>query len=145
MSLFKFEKAQKGDKVWSIKYGWGKIYAIYPRNIYPIKVNFETNNKKSILRDFDLDGKESSDAINSSIFWNEFEIPKEAFKKPLPVLETEYKKQGYWYVDHTQNECSVFDFDTDKGFKNIESIEKYIRKQCIKTAKEILKYNQAKG
>lgn len=61
------------------------------------------------------------------------------------IFDTEYKKQGYWYINHTQNECSVFDFDTEKGFKTIEFIEKYIRKQCVKIAKEILKYNQAKG
>lgn len=100
MSLFKFEKAQKGDKVWSIKYGWGQISTIYPKNIYPIEVNFEINNKKSILRYFDFDGKESSDAINSSIFWNEFEIPKEAFKKPLPVLEIDTKV--YIYINRPE-------------------------------------------
>lgn len=61
------------------------------------------------------------------------------------IFDTEYKKQGYWYVDPTQDASSVFDFDTGKGFKTIESIEKYIKKQCVKKAKEILKYNQAKG
>ena len=61
------------------------------------------------------------------------------------IFDTEYKKQGYWYVDHTQDANSVFDFDTEKGFKTIESIEKYIKKQCVKEAKEILKYNQVKG
>ena len=58
------------------------------------------------------------------------------------IFDTEYKKQGYWYINHTQNERSVFDFDTEKGFKTIESIEKYIKKQCVKKAKEILKYNK---
>lgn len=61
------------------------------------------------------------------------------------IFDTEYKKQGYWYVDHTQDSFNVFNFDAEKGFKTIESIEKYIKKQCVKTAKEILKYNQAKG
>lgn len=80
-----FKDAKVGDRVWYQRKGFGTIIAIYPKNLYPIKVHFGN----SFLRDFTFDGKVGSKDTNPTLFWDEikFEIPP----KPLPKLEVDTK------------------------------------------------------
>ena len=68
----KFENAKVGDKVWEIRYGWGKIVKVNKKLIYPIEAKF-----KNIYTDYTLGGKGFSGDLNPTLFWNEFEIPEE--------------------------------------------------------------------
>jgi hypothetical protein len=76
-----FENAQIGDKVWDFKYGWGEIISINKNGAYPIRVKFDNNEFN-----YTLDGKWDKTDITPTLFWNKFEIPKEAYEKPLPDL-----------------------------------------------------------
>lgn len=87
-----FKKAKKGDKVWSIKFGWGTIAYISEHAACPIGVDF----KDSYRLCYCTDGRCSQTDVLPSIFWNEFLIPDEAFKKPLPKLEVDTKVL-VWY------------------------------------------------
>lgn len=90
-----FRNAKKGDKVWSIKFGWGTIAQIIKPSECPIGVDF----KDSCRLWYCTDGRYSQDDILPSIFWNEFTIPDEAFKKPLPNIEVDTKVL-VWYVNN---------------------------------------------
>ena len=81
-----FKNAKVGDKVWDFVMGWGKIVSIKKNKSYPIKVKFNNT-----CDTYTLDGKLDKSSKNPSLFWNEFEIPEEACKKPLPDLEIDTK------------------------------------------------------
>jgi hypothetical protein len=71
-----------GDKVWDTRYGWSEVISLYNRKMYEIRTNYNF---------YTTEGKYNSSDKLPSIFWNEFEIPKEAFSKPLPNLEVNTK------------------------------------------------------
>ena len=108
-----FRNAKKGDKVWSIKFGWGTIVEIIERTGCPVGVDFEN----SCRLWYCIDGRYSQNDILPSIFWNEFTIPDEAFKKPLPSIEVDTKVL-VWYVNNgsTSNKHHMhFHSFTDDG------------------------------
>jgi hypothetical protein len=81
-----FSNAKVGDKVWSVSYGWGEIHYIEKEGgVYPLSVEFVKD-----YVTYTLSGKEQ-DYENQTLFWNEFEIPESAYKKPLPKLEVDTK------------------------------------------------------
>jgi hypothetical protein len=90
-----FENAQIGDRVWSLRYGWGIIKHIRPNTKRVLEVFFSIN-VNSTLADFTTDGKRSVWDLHPELFWNEFKIPPEAFIKPLPKLEKDTKVL-VWY------------------------------------------------
>lgn len=74
------EVAKKGDRVWSISYGWGTILDIEHKNdklSKPVLVKFDCGKYK----EYTLEGKEETYSINPTIFWNEIkiEIPNKKF------------------------------------------------------------------
>jgi hypothetical protein len=79
-----FRDVKKGDKVYALTKGWGKITDIDLKNIY-IVVSFEDGD----TREFFIDGKYYEDDKFPSLFWEEvkFDIPK----NPLPRLEVDTK------------------------------------------------------
>ena len=95
-----FQNAKIGDRVWDARYNWGTIEAIYSKNIFPIKVKFDF---KDFHRDYTFDGKCTFNYLNPVLFWNEFEIPQEAFIKPLPQLEKDTKVL-VWNENNSFNE-----------------------------------------
>lgn len=81
-----FSNAKVGDKVWSFTYGWGEVEYIGDEDVvYPLTVNFD---KGRSVHTFS--GK-LFQSQNQSLFWNEFETPESAYKKPLPKLEVDTK------------------------------------------------------
>ena len=83
-----FENAQVGDKVWDFKVGWGEIIEIYTEILDPYIIKAEFDEEVAY---YDADGYHYVNDINPTLFWNEFEIPEEAFEKPLPKLEIDTK------------------------------------------------------
>jgi len=86
-----FENAKTGDKVWSIRWGWGKIVDILKNTDYPLIVNFSVNNSYT----FTIDGKYNENDINPILFWGKinFEIPE----KPKPKFwEPENGEKAYY-------------------------------------------------
>ncbi len=67
-----FKNAKIGDKVWSITNGNGEIVNIYSESVFPILVTFHNSSYC-----YTYDGKLYRGDINPSLFWNEFEIPKQ--------------------------------------------------------------------
>jgi hypothetical protein len=74
-----FENAQVGDRVWSIRYGWGTINIIKDHKIYVV---FDHLNRPRI---FTSQGKLYDDDLNPTLFWDEvkFDIPQKPIKMKL--------------------------------------------------------------
>ena len=69
-----------GDRVWNIIHGWGSLDSIndYDGEFY-------------IQYDIDLYTSHNLRNTEKVFFWKEFEIPKEAYIKPLPKLAVDTK------------------------------------------------------
>jgi hypothetical protein len=89
-----------GDKLWSMRYGWGKVTRICKDDDYPLCLEFE-NGYYTFTREF----KEYKEEINQSLFWDEikFEIPK----KPLPKLKVNAVLE-VWDLNSKQKEIRHF-------------------------------------
>jgi hypothetical protein len=74
-----FSGCKIGDKVWDLRYGWGKVVKI----IIPyLQVEFPHGNKES----YHVNGKPSDPSINPTLFWDEVTIvaPAKPSKKEKP-------------------------------------------------------------
>ena len=76
-----FRDVRKGDRVYSLEYGWGMVTAL-DNSDFPIFVDFKYEEET-----FALDGKVSRASIHPTLFWDEVKI--EIPKKPLPDLEVD--------------------------------------------------------
>lgn len=76
-----FRNYKRGDKVWHITKGWVEIDSIDSTQ-HPINTRFDN---------FTVDGKAYEDDLYPTIYPNEFKVPAEAFKKPLPDLKVDTK------------------------------------------------------
>lgn len=82
--MAQFSDAKVGDRVWSIKDGWGKIYQIDHPIGFPIAVDFENESS----RVFTTEGKETNDNLNPTLFWDEVKIvPPERPKERCEACE----------------------------------------------------------
>lgn len=73
------EEVKVGDKVWHVRYGWGKVTWLDDKGTnYPILVHWENWSGW-----FAEDGKWHAAEIISTLFWQPIEIPK----KPKPKTE----------------------------------------------------------
>lgn len=79
----KFSNAKVGDKVFSLKFGWGKIINTSYSNDFPLNVSFATKGYSS----YTLDGKSWMQDEYPSLFWNRPVIddpaPKRKVKKTI--------------------------------------------------------------
>ena len=87
MKYCDFSKAKAGDKVWSYKYGWLTIRSINCPLFLEYPIEAVTNS--GLRTSYTVEGKAHISDIHPTLFWNEFEIPEEAFEKPLPSLEVD--------------------------------------------------------
>jgi hypothetical protein len=71
-----------GDNVFDIRYGWSKVIELDDESIYKIVTNFNS---------YTIDGKYHIMDSFPILFWNEFEVPKCVFIKPLPDLKIDTK------------------------------------------------------
>jgi hypothetical protein len=82
-----FRKAKVGDKVWSVAHGYGIVLSIKRgANNYPLRVQFNL-----YKHTYTYTGKDKICNAFQTLFWQEFEIPKEASIKPLPDIEINTK------------------------------------------------------
>jgi hypothetical protein len=77
-----FEKAQEGDKVWSIRFGHGTVVFTYDDTIYPLVIKFIGYPN---LQSYTLEGQEFNDEPQT-LFWQEVKF--EAPEKPLRIKLT---------------------------------------------------------
>lgn len=82
-----FKNVKVGDRVWDMRFGWGTIIFDNQTREVPLYVKFDSSHDKH----YTLMGIQTYDNKVQTLFWNEFEIPKEAFIKPLPKLEVDTK------------------------------------------------------
>ena len=78
-----FGNAKVGDKVFDVRLGWGEIIDICFEDNGLVYVGF-----KGWTEAYNLYGVYNiSYDKRPSLYWNEFEVPEEAFEKPSPKLE----------------------------------------------------------
>jgi hypothetical protein len=94
-----------GDKVWDTRVGWLEVIGLNSDLEHSIETNY---------RRYTSDGKLCSSNLFPSLFWNEFEIPKEAFIKPLPDLKIDTKVL-VWNNNNNIKEQSYFSHFDSKG------------------------------
>jgi len=89
MNKTNFTKLPVGTKVWSFRKGWGELTEVNLRNskYYQVRCFFANDNTRS----FSASGHYSESEKLPELFLNEFEIPDEAYKQPLPDLEIDTK------------------------------------------------------
>jgi len=106
-----FSKAKEGDRVWSPIHGWGKVKGV-SENV--LSVAFENNGRKNYYWVDKKTGKYDENDINPAIYWQEFEIPKQAFKKHMPNLKVNTKVL-VWGVDENYKYRRYFSHFGDNG------------------------------
>ncbi len=115
-----FSNAKVGDRVWSVANGWGTIIRI-DLNRFPIVVDF-TNSVRSC---YTKEGIFTPNDAIPSLFWNEFEIPEEAYIRPLPKLDVDTKVL-VWdglmkcrrYFSHFNEHGKIVCFDSGTSWSN---------------------------
>ena len=80
-----FETAKVGDRVWSIKEGWGEIIEIDYDSDYSLSVKYDISGTDT----FTFGGYEFIADPMRTLFWDEVVI--EAPQKPLPDLKVDAK------------------------------------------------------
>jgi hypothetical protein len=75
-------KINVGDKVWDIHHGWDVVIYLHSDLEYKIETNSDF---------YTSEGQYYSSDTFPTLFWNEFEVPKRAFIKPLPDLRVDTK------------------------------------------------------
>jgi hypothetical protein len=64
-----FDKAEVGDKVWDMRYGWGTIQFISKTSRHPISVVFDMKYKnENITSNYKLCGRENAMHITPMLF-----------------------------------------------------------------------------
>jgi hypothetical protein len=78
----KTEYAKEGDRVWSMRHGWGTIRHIEERDRHGIVVVFDHLNKKGI---FTVCGKDYIEDLYPTLFWDKvlFTVPQKPIKMKL--------------------------------------------------------------
>ena len=85
--MVKFYNVKKGDKVWSIRFGWGVVKEVNHDECYGLIVSFQHAVSYMHIR-FTFDGCEAHNDIYPTLFWNEFHIPNnEEDKKSFDLVE----------------------------------------------------------
>jgi hypothetical protein len=109
-----------GDKVFDTRFGWSKIIKLCDGTIYEIVTDISC---------YTPDGKYNINDKVPFLFWNEFEIPKCAFIKPLPNLKVDTKvlvwndncikeRRYFSHFDKYGNICCFNSGATGWGTKN---------------------------
>lgn len=136
-----FRNAKVGDRVWHIRKGYGKIYAIDNNSKFRIHVQFEDESNIWFL----TDGREFEGDINPSLFWDEinFEIPEKSFdlKEAFKILEEiefkEYTDNYYIYYDMEGEELN---YDSTR-YRKYLGIKFFTKKSILDFIKNTINKN----
>lgn len=95
-----FENAKVGDKVWSVRKGWGKVVDVDTSETYSVKVEFA---KIWPMLSYTIDGKYSKTDMYRELFWNEvkFEIPERPKRKVMVTKWLNVYRDGKCYITYT--------------------------------------------
>lgn len=85
MTTTTFENARIGDRVWSMRRGWGTVRKIDRDTLYPLKVTYQHVG----IGSYTLDGLAHVEDITQSLFWDEVVV--KAPIKPVPALDVDTK------------------------------------------------------
>jgi hypothetical protein len=99
------KEIKKGDRVWGLREGWVEVDYIDDTLSYPIDTAIGT---------YTIDGKVSYSDKFPTLFWDELEITKKAFVKPLPKLILDTKIIVWNNDDTTKKRCHFSNFYNDK-------------------------------
>lgn len=127
-----FRNAVVGDKVWDIIKGFGVVFY---KDSDSIGVSFES--EIAVKNYYQFNGKQVSKECSPRLFWRPFEIPKEAFKRPLPELakdtkvlvcqDRDRKKKRYFshfdsegFIHCFENGCTSWNGTTSRRWNNWE-------------------------
>jgi len=86
-----FKNAQIGDRVWDVRYGWGKIITSKESSMFRLTVEFINSYNDLQTCSYTIEGRAANYHNFPTLLWNEFKIPPEAFIKPLPKLAKDTK------------------------------------------------------
>jgi hypothetical protein len=93
-----------GDRVWDFLDGWTEVTYIVDNSLYAIHTT---------RRSYTSDGKFQNGYLATTLFWNEFEVPKIAFK-PLSNLAVDTKVL-VWNNGATVKERRYFSYFDNNG------------------------------
>ena len=91
-----FSDCKVGDRVWDLRFGWGKVISTNFCDDWPLEVEFEGINRGSTRRSYSYGGKEYESFSNPTLFWSEVKIvpperPKEHICDFLPALDSTHE------------------------------------------------------
>jgi len=80
-----FRDVKVGDRVWDIRFGYGRVHLIDPCSAWPIKVEFSGDASDS----YTYAGKQVTEDINPTLFWDEIVI--KVPEKPVRLVERTFE------------------------------------------------------
>lgn len=80
-----FKDAKVGDRVWSVRFGWGEVVALHTGVPYPIQARFV-----NFTHRYSYNGVYIDDGL-PTLFWDEVKI----IPPPKPKKFTVIKKRGF--------------------------------------------------
>lgn len=105
-----FSKARIGDKVWSVRKGWGKIILTVADEYYPIIVRYED----AVREAYTKDGKLMIGDRYPTLFWDEIkfkipEQPKRRLKKWIGIIQNDDNEVRVIALKWGSNRPDLFD------------------------------------
>ena len=144
MSIKMFTNAEVGDRVWDMKYKHGVIISTNCTREAPLCVKFDSGH----IKHYTIDGLLVYNSWYSNniqtLFWQEFEIPKEAFVKPMPQLEVDTKVLVWGlgtqklkrYLSHFDKFGTIWTFDNGKTSWSGDAVTPWTNWELYKEEKE---------
>lgn len=105
--MAKFDNAKVGDRVWSIRYGWGKIKNVALNKVYGLLIEFLRSDGTPYECVYTFDGKDYDSDRYPTLFWNGFHIPTEKEdKKPFNLVE--FLRENLEPVEFNEDKFNYF-------------------------------------
>ncbi|MGL5594600.1 MAG: hypothetical protein ACRDDH_11745 [Cetobacterium sp.] len=103
------------QKVWTMKYGWGKVEKVEHGKDYPVKVKFDEGTRIA----FTFEGGQWA-GHPRTLFFDEFQIPKSALNPPRWRAE---KDRVYFFINSVGVVVEVLEFldNTDEKRYQVEN------------------------
>jgi hypothetical protein len=127
---------KKGDRVFDIRYGWGKVVCKDKAILFPIYVQFDDDDDAQEIVFYTSDGKNMPGDKLPLLSFTEYTLHMQGFTQEKPVNYEEYigKWGKFWssgkndmiiarLISHTDNVFEDYSFkSTDSWYKNFEPL-----------------------